>query len=235
MPTSGTDGKTETAPLDRRKLAFFRKALLSWERGNFARFPWRFTRNRFHALIAEVMLQRTKADQVVPVYSEFVRRYPSPAVAANEKPGVLEALLKPLGLAWRARIVRALAKALAQRRGSVPTGQEALRELPGVGDYAAAAFCTFHLRQPVRLIDANIVRLFGRYFGFETGPETRRARWFRVLAQRVQPRKDAKAFGYALLDFTRAICTPRPRCDICPLRRRCTYAMQKGLNAKIIG
>lgn len=219
---AGIKGKTVVP--NRRKLAFFRSTLLKWKRRNFVSFPWRTTRNPLHGLVAEVMLQRTKAEQVVPIYAEFVRRFPTARSAARVERPAFEKLLRPLGLKWRVRAIRNLCIAIARSGGKVPTTIHHLRQLPGVGDYASSAFSTFHLNTPSTLIDSNIVRLYGRFFGFETGPETRRSRHFRSLADLVQPRRGASRFAYALLDFTRSVCKPRPRCGICPLRRMCHFA-----------
>jgi A/G-specific adenine glycosylase len=209
-----------------RRVNAFRRVLLAWGRRNYARFPWRATRNRFHALVAEVMLQRTRAEQVLPVYREFVRRFPAPAAAASST-GRLRRLLGPLGLEWRARKIGELVRVLAVL-GRVPCDPEGVRQLPGVGDYAASAFLLFHCGRPALLIDANAVRLYGRYFGLQTGPETRRAAWFRSLAAQIQPRgPTARQFGYALLDFTRAVCRPAPRCAQCPLRFGCAWFRER--------
>lgn len=124
-------------------------------------------------------------------------------------------------------VVPLIVMALKEAGGVVPTTMDGLKKLPGVGDYAAAAFTTFQLNASTTLIDSNIVRLYGRFFGFATGPETRRNRAFRSLAAIVQPRRDGRRFGFALLDFTRSICTPRPHCDICPLRKRCVYGLAR--------
>jgi A/G-specific adenine glycosylase len=225
MPESETNRKTKAVAIDRRKLVFFRSRLLKWSDSNFASFPWRKTRNRFHALVAEVMLQRTKAEQVAPIFSEFVRRYPSPEKAAHDSPKRFIHLLKPLGLLWRAKTMRALVVRLASEKSTqIPSDMPRLLRLPGIGDYAASAFLLFHRRRPTLLIDANIVRLYGRFFGLETGPETRRDPRFRRFAQHTQPpNSSAKTFGYALLDFTRSVCSPKPHCDICVLRKMCSF------------
>ena len=224
MPRREASFKNPATPPDSRRLRFFRKTLLTWGRKNFAPFPWRFTRNSFHALLAEMMLQRTRAEQVVPVFDKFVKRYPSASSAAREHRSTIKRLLIPLGLIWRGQNIRISISILAKAGDTIPSDITELRELPGVGEYAAAAYTIFHLRKRARLIDANIVRLYGRFFGFKTDPETRRKSWFRAFADSVQPRNELPDFGYALLDFTRSICAPRPRCDICPLRLRCSYA-----------
>src|SRR5579863_7796199 len=100
MPARKARVKAQTVIPNRSKLIFLRSVLWKWARRNCASFPWRHTRNLFHGLAAEVMLQRTKAEQVVPVYSEFVRLFPTPKDAAKGRRNRFEKLLKPLGLEW---------------------------------------------------------------------------------------------------------------------------------------
>ncbi len=202
---------------------FLRTQLLQWSEDNFAEFPWRSTDNHWHALAVEIMLQRTRAEQVVPVYEQFVRQYPAPAdLAADPDSHVFETL----GLHWREALLQDLAQTLAADNGEIPADSQALKALPGVGDYIAAAYRSMHLGLPDTIIDSNVVRLYGRFFGFETHGETRRRRWFKDLAQRVtpdEPDDNVRQFSYALLDFTREICARKPLCDVCPLRGRCAY------------
>jgi A/G-specific adenine glycosylase len=226
MPAPKTSVKSKAVVTDRNRIVFFRKTLRRWASKNFAHFSWRDSRNHFHGLVAEVMLQRTRADQVVPVFDAFVRKYRTPMAAMQDKAYSFAKLLAPLGLRWRARSLRSLASILSKQKGNVPVTLKELRNLPGVGDYAAAAFSTFHLNLPTTIIDSNIVRLYGRFFGFKTGPETRRNKGFRILASRVQPIPNGRLFAYGLLDFTRAVCTPRPHCVICPLRNKCSYNLK---------
>jgi len=226
MPAPKANIKSKAVVADRDSIVFFRKTLRRWASRNFVSFPWRRSRNRFHGLVAEVMLQRTRADQVVPVFEEFVRRYPTPRHALMAPAHSFTNLLRPLGLRWRAKALRNLSRTLSKRSAGVPSTLDELKRLPGVGDYAAAAFNTFHLESPTTIIDSNIVRLYGRFFEFETGPETRRNKAFRVLADKVQPFKNGRLFAYGLLDFTRSVCTPRPHCAICPLRNKCSYNLE---------
>src|ERR1043166_9214509 len=90
MPRTEADFKATAAPPDRRSLKFFQRSLFHWGHANFIPFPWRFTENKFHALLAEMMLQRTRAEQVVPVYNEFIRRYPTASLAAKARPATIE-------------------------------------------------------------------------------------------------------------------------------------------------
>src|SRR6267142_2280787 len=164
----------KSASPNKTRVDLFRRKLLHWAKSNTATFPWRTTTNKFHGLIAEMMLQRTRAEQVQPIYETFVRRFPSPLEAAHAPAADFRKLLRSLGLEWRIRTIRELVTTLAKTTGEIPSSSQELIELPGVGDYVAAAFRTLHLNKSATLIDANIVRLYGRYFGVKTGPETRR-------------------------------------------------------------
>ena len=205
---------TSPVPEDIR---YLREKLATWVQQHVAHFPWRSTTNPWHALVAEIMLQRTRAEQVLPVYEDFVSRYESPAsFAASPDP----ALFTRLGLHWRLGRLVDLADVLADR--PLPRSKAELLALPAVGEYVASAFLSLHVgvRQPI--IDSNVVRLYSRFFGFATAGETRRKKWFIELADSVTPQKGFREFNYALIDFTRAICRPRAHHDLCPLAVRCS-------------
>ena len=204
------------------QLVYFQKKLLYWGRKNYRKFPWRSEKNPFHSLLAESLLQRTKAEQVVPVYQRFKKRFPNAEVLAKARRREIFAVIKPLGLAWRAKFLKQLGKRIVD--DGIPDNFEDLRQLPAIGPYAAGAFLSLHssIRSPI--IDANVVRLYGRYFGFQTGPETRREKWLWALAEVLTPERTFRDYNYALLDFTGAICKPVPLCNTCPLRFRCSHS-----------
>jgi len=195
---------------------------LAWEQNNYPAFPWRDEIPPFHALVAEVLLQRTRAEQVVPVYLNFVRVFPNPTSLAQTNIPDIEKVIAPLGLRWRAKFLHELGKELVAG-GSVPADLVSLRKLPGVGPYAASAYLSFHVGRRVPIVDSNVVRFYGRFFGFRTGPETRRDKQLFELADSVTPKRTFKRFNYAIIDFTRAICRPKPLHDICPVAKRCAF------------
>jgi A/G-specific adenine glycosylase len=199
------------------------KLLSDWGTENFVVFPWRTTKNKFHALVAEILLQRTRAEQVVPVFELFSDWYPSIEDASREETGKIMSLLKPLGLEWRAKKILELIKELKLRKGRVPKTMVKLLMLPGVGTYAASAFLTFHVKQRALIVDSNSVRLWGRVFGFPTNAQTRRKKEFIEIIDRITPMKNHTEFNYAVLDHTRAICRPKPKCPICPINSLCCY------------
>ena len=203
--------------IPRSRIQFLRRSITQWGSQNSFRFPWRTTQNKWHALTAELMLQRTRAEQVLPVYDEFVSGYESPtAFAKCPDP----ALFSRLGLHWRQRRFLELACALAAT--AIPCSKQELLSLPGVGEYIASAFLSLHMEVRQPLIDSNVVRLYGRFFGFDTDGETRRKKWFIEIADSVTPQKGFREFNYALIDFTRSVCRPAALHQHCPLANRCS-------------
>lgn len=170
--------------------------------------------------MAEILLQRTRAEQVAPVYLNFVRVFPNPASLAQANIPDIEKVIAPLGLRWRAKFLNELGKELVAG-GSVPVDLALLRRLPGVGPYVASAYLSLHVGRRVPIVDSNVVRFYGRFFGFQTGPETRRDKQLFALADSITPQRAFRRFNYAIIDFTRAICRPKPLHDICPVAERC--------------
>src|SRR2546426_1380767 len=152
--------------LNLRNASRFRRLLLSWVQSNLREYPWRRERDRFRLLLSEMMLRRTRADQVVPVYECVAQRYPSAeelAVAPTEE---LRALLYPLGLEWRADNIVSMVREVVERyNGEVPGTKDEMMSLPGVGDYVASAVACFAKGEPTPIIDTNVVRVLGRLFG----------------------------------------------------------------------
>src|SRR3989442_2444599 len=156
---------------DLRRSRLIAESLLNWFKANKRDFPWRDSfanPDPFVILFTEIMLQRTKADQVVPVYVEFVKRYPSFEALRSASSDEVASLFSQLGLAWRAKNLVNLIRVLEERyRGEIPQTFSALRELPGIGDYVAKAVLCYAFGQSVVPIDTNVVRVVSRLFGID--------------------------------------------------------------------
>ncbi len=204
------------------------RQLRRWGRRNVRTYPWRGQVPLWQALIAEVMLQRTHAQQVVPTFDQFRQRYRSPAALAEASDEELAELMKPLGLRWRARLLHGLAQEIARLDGVLPLDQPSLEALPGVGPYSAAATLSLHANRRAVLIDSNIVRVLSRLVGVAYGGETRRKRWFRELAEALTPPRAHRAYNYAVLDLAALVCLPRrPKCNECPVVRWCQTGLDR--------
>lgn len=202
-----------------------RERLLGWGCQNSREFPWRQTRDPYAILVAEVLLHRTRASQVVPIYQQFMERYPNIATLAGASPAELQQVLWPLGLHWRVPLIREMARQiLEQYGGQVPADRNALRQLPGVSDYIADAVLCFAFNQTVPILDTNTVRVLARLFDHRITDRSRRSRRFRELMSALVDPVCPRKFNQALLDLAALICRPRdPDCPHCPLLAQCSY------------
>ena len=193
----------------------FRHSLLEWWTQHARIFPWRTDRSTYRTLIAEMMLRRTRADQVISVFCRFIERYPTLSVAAMGDQAALRDILWPLGLSWRIEnIIKLLEEAHLRFGDELPTDSEVLKTLTGVGDYVAAAVACFAGGAAVPIIDTNVVRLIGRYFGINTHGEARRRREMQDMANEALDPTCPADYNYAVLDFAACVCTAR-KAELC--------------------
>lgn len=210
----------------------FRSDLLGWHGSNRRVYPWRLGVDPWHVLMAEMCLQRTRADQVLPVYEELVRIAPTPRAMVENADRALETMLS-LGLRWRAANIVDCARVLVDvYGGEVPEDELEIQTLPGVGDYVTQATLCFGFGRRSVLIDTNTARIVGRLHG---RAEARRRWQLRLdlysLAGAEGPDAD---FNYALLDLGALVCTARaPECEICPVRRRCATGAETEADAGV--
>jgi A/G-specific adenine glycosylase len=206
----------------------FRKRLIDWGRNNFRAFSWRFTDDPYRVLIAEVMLHRTQAIQVVPVYERFIEKYPDETSLSHASREELIIALSSLGLRWRAELVHEMAVMLQERFGGrVPHEKSELLSLPGVSDYIAGAVRCFALNLPEPIVDTNTVRVVGRLFGLEIKDSSRRNRLFKELISALVDPDEPRLYNFALLDLAALVCTKSkpPRCLECPVQQHCSYGL----------
>lgn len=206
------------------KIRRLREKVIQYGSEQYQAFPWRTPEHKWHGLLAEVLLQRTRANNVVPVYNRLVQLYPAPEDLASSKLSKVEKLLYPLGLRWRAKLVQSLARSLKGLE-STPENLDELLLLPGVGPYAANAFLAFHTEKRAILIDSNTARFVCRYTGNDYYGEIRRKKWLIDYIDRLTPRENSKIFNLSFLDFSMLVCkSTKPDCNGCPLQRyHCLY------------
>lgn len=211
------------------------RRLLRWFRKHGRSFPWRRSTNPYHVLCCEVMLQRTRAEQVEPVYSEFRARYSTAQEFLADGERAAREIFEKLGLRWRARHFLKLSEVVAERYGGkVPKDPEALGSLPGVGQYAGTAVRVFAFGERATITDSNVLRVLGRYFGIRFPDHARRSRRVLEWAAQLAPRgrENVRNFNWALIDLGAQICVHAgPNCQACPLRPDCWYSsvrLEKG-------
>ena len=210
-----------TIDVQSEQAATFRDGLLAWAENNLRSFPWRKTTDSFEVLVAEILLQKTLAERVAPVYESLLDAYPSITELAAAEPKEVATHIETLGL--QNQRSRALVKIGSELEGrGVPDDAQQLRALPYVGRYAANATLCFALGEPVPIVDANVVRVYGRAFGLDLD-EKADATW--EFAAEMLPSDDFRKYNLALLDFAAEVCEPRePNCATCYWHDRCPYA-----------
>lgn len=209
--------------LDDQTVRRVQKRLLRWGRENFRQYPWRDETDPWLTLVAEFLLQRTRASQVVDVFLECRKRYPTPEALVREGPAGAAALTDRLGLHRRGPMLIDIAETLA--RDGFPGTMDDLLRLPGVGMYTAGAWMSLHQGQRAAIIDANVARWLSRMTGMPYNRDPRHVRWIQMLVDRLTPQRAFRTYNYAVLDFTMTICLRRlPHCDICPFQKECFYS-----------
>lgn len=204
----------------------FRRGLMNWYARSARRFPWRRgAASNYERILAEVVLQRTKADAAAGFLIGFVREYPSWRSLSKASRRKLEAELRPLGL-WRRRasVLWRLSRELALRQGRFPRERAELETLPGVGQYVANAVELFAFGLPRPLLDAGMARVLERYFGPRALSDIRYDPYLQALARRLVEAPDPALVNWAVLDLAALVCRKIPSCHSCPVERGCRYA-----------
>ncbi|MGD1996725.1 MAG: A/G-specific adenine glycosylase [Anaerolineae bacterium] len=203
--------------------------LLAWFARHARDLPWRRERTPYRVWVAEVMLQQTRVETVVPYYERFLDRFPTlEALAAASLEGVLKTW-EGLGYYARARNLHAAAQRLVGAGdGRLPDAFEDLLALPGIGRYIAGAVASIAFDQDVAAVDGNVRRVLCRLFQIrEDMTRSSVRRQLEALATRLLPSGHAGDFNEALMELGATVCTSRaPRCDSCPLSDFChAYAL----------
>ncbi|MEZ5355068.1 MAG: A/G-specific adenine glycosylase [Bryobacteraceae bacterium] len=210
-----------------------RKALLAWYASAQRDLPWRRTQDPYRIWLSETMLQQTRVAAVLPYYERFLAKYPAANDLAQAPEQEVLAMWAGLGYYSRARNLHAAAKLIA-RDGEFPRGYEAIRALPGVGEYTAAAVASIAFGLPHAVVDGNVLRVMARLTGdpADIGSQITRRR-IRDTAQRLLDRSRPGDSNQALMELGATVCMPRePLCRACPWSRWCV-AHQRGLEFQL--
>lgn len=205
------------------------RLLLAWYRTHGRALDWRVRpedRRRgarpdpYRVWLSEIMLQQTTVAAAAPRYRRFLERWPTVESLAGAPAEDVLGEWAGLGYYARARNLHACAAEVAAR-GGFPQSEEALRALPGIGAYTAAAIAAIAFGRRAVVVDANVERVAARLFAIEAPPPEGKAASRKAIAA-VWPRARSGDFAQALMDLGALICTPRaPRCAECPLAEHC--------------
>ena len=200
-------------------------ALLNWFYENQRVLPFRTDPSPYHVWLSEIMLQQTRVSAALPYYERFLAALPDiPALAACEEEK-LNKLWEGLGYYSRVRNLQKAARIVCEQYGGeLPADYDAIRALPGIGDYTAGAICSISFGIPVPAVDGNVLRVFSRLYndpGVITDPAVKKAFTARVMEH--QPPAAPGDYNQALMELGALVCVPNgaPLCEQCPLARLC--------------
>ena len=207
----------------------------AWAERHQRPFPWRETSDPYAILVVEIMLRRTRADQVIPVYQRFMARFPTPGPSQALMCRLFRIRCDPWVSTGAFRIPGTRPSPVRWHGWACPRSHGAHSwSSPALGDYVAAAVRMFAFNLPDTLVDTNTVRVAARYLGVAYGAESRRNSNVRAAVARLHDHTQPRRFGQALLDFAALVCrAPTPRCGICPMSARCAYFSQNNAPSEV--
>lgn len=212
--------------ISKRKIQLFQEKILEWYEENGRTFLWRKKGlTHYQYIIAEVLLQRTKAETIAKFYPSFLKDFPNWKALAGADIKKLEEYLKPVGLyRQRSKRLLSLAQEMVKRNGRLPKKREELESIPFMGQYIANAVELVIFNQPSPLVDVNMSRVLERFFGKRKMADIRYDPYLQELSYKIVNHKKAKRINWAILDYAALICSAtNPKCNICKLRIGCNY------------
>ena len=219
-------------------MSFFSQTILTWYSHHRRNLPWRNTTDPYRIWISEIILQQTRVSQGYDYFLRFMERFPDVQTLAEAPEDEVMRLWQGLGYYSRARNLHTAAKSICEKQSATghhvindlakseggkmvsqnseeeveslfPKSFEEVRALKGVGDYTAAAICSFAYNMPCAVVDGNVYRVLARYFGVHEPIDTTRGKkLFAALAQDQLDRSCPADYNQAIMDFGALVCTP---------------------------
>jgi len=184
------------------------------------------------------MLQRTKAEQVISTFENFILRYPNPHVLAEASLEDIKKSIQSLGLAKRAQGLKRLAVQLVTNYGGeIPGNEKDLLRLHWIGNYIANAILCHAYGVDVPTVDANFARVLKRVFSLQIKEPAQKDKSVWLLARSIMPyaRGHSRELNLAIIDLASLICIPRnPKCSMCPLNTICDNAHTRVEKGEIV-
>jgi A/G-specific adenine glycosylase len=201
----------------------FRRELLAWYAQNARDLPWRRTHDPYCIWVSEIMLQQTRVAAVVERYRIFVERFPSLMALALAGEDEVLAVWSGLGYYKRAHQLHSAAQfVLWNHAGTLPQSAEALRKLPGIGVYTAAAIASIAFGEPVAVVDGNVERVLARLLGTNEEGKLPSHAAMRLAAKQLLAVDQPGTFNQAMMELGATVCLPQnPLCGQCPVQGRC--------------
>jgi A/G-specific adenine glycosylase len=211
----------------------FEEKIKQWYFQNKRDLPWRKTNDPYLIWLSEIILQQTRIDQGMSYYHRFITAFPDVLSLADASEDQVLKLWQGLGYYTRARNLHKAAKQIVtQHGGRFPEKYEAILELPGIGDYTAAAMASIAFGKPYPVMDGNVMRVISRIFGIETPVNTNNGK--KEIKQKLQElisSDDPGTFNQAMMEFGALHCKPaKPNCHACVFQKDCEALKRQMVN-----
>ena len=211
------------------KLTTFTHYLLDWFNINGRKLPWRETRDPYRILISEIMLQQTNVSIVIPIYKDFLRRFPTIHHLAEVSIESVREITDQLGYTRRGVYLHNIAKQIvSEKNGEFPNTLEDLLSLKGIGRYTAGAILSFAFEKEdssSAIVDVNVDRVFSRIFGYwdrERDSSYEKLMW--SIAEAYVASGNVWKKNQSIMDLGAMLCVAtKPKCYICPMTSICEY------------
>ena len=202
----------------------YEKEITTWFKENKRDLPWRKS-DAWGVLVSEIMLQQTPVQRVLPIYQEWMKRWPTAADLAKATPAQVITAWGRLGYPRRALRLHECAKVITfELKGAIPNDETELRKLPGIGEYTSAAIVAFAFEGKSLVLDINIRRLFSRLYQGEEAPTAAPTKAERTEYAQYVPDKKAHLWAAATMELGALICTAKkPLCGRCPVADKCKW------------
>jgi A/G-specific adenine glycosylase len=214
---------------------YFPDKIVKWYEENKRTLPWRGVNDPYKIWLSEIILQQTRVAQGLPYYLRFVEKYPTVKHLAAAPLDEVLRVWQGLGYYTRARNLHKCAQTIAESyQGKFPTSFRELLQLPGIGEYTAAAIASISYNESVAVVDGNVFRVLSRVFGIDTpinSPEGKKV--FYDLANGLMKEAPPAEYNQGVMEFGALFCTPKnPQCEDCVFKKSC-YAFLHGLQTQL--
>lgn len=213
----------------------YSKILINWYNENKRDLPWRNISDPYKIWISEIILQQTRVNQGLSYYLRFIERFPTVSVLAEANEDDVLKYWQGLGYYSRARnLHKAARQIMSDYNGIFPTTHADVLQLAGIGEYTAAAICSFAFKQPYAVVDGNVFRVLSRLFAIDMPIDSSSGKKeFSNIAIELLPVSDSDTHNQAIMEFGALQCVPvSPDCLKCPLIEYCK-AYEKGLVSQL--
>ena len=200
------------------------KPIVNWFKRNKRDLPWRTT-TPWGVMVSEYMLQQTPVNRVLPKWIEWMERWPTPKDLAAATPAQVITAWGRLGYPRRALRLHAAAQIIAEDfNNEVPEDELTLQQLPGIGEYTAAAIAAFAFDQRTLVMDVNIRRVLTRVIDGNEHPKPAPTSRERARRLALLPEKNAHIWAAATMELGAMVCTSKnPKCELCPVISACNW------------